>query len=74
MVHLTVDAKTTANGRPIQASLNTLNVVKAGKANELCGKESKTECKGQEKRVGENEEEARHVIENQDYIYTQSFP
>lgn len=48
--------------------------MKAGKANELCGKEKETECKGQEKRVSEDEEEARHVFENLDYIYTQSFP
>ncbi|WOG81797.1 hypothetical protein DCAR_0100948 [Daucus carota subsp. sativus] len=62
-----------ANGRPLEASHSALNVVKAGKANELCGKESTTECKGKHKRDA-REEEARHVFENQDYIYTQSIP
>lgn len=49
--------------------------MKAGKANELCGKQSNAECKGINKRgTGDEEEEARHVFENQDYIYTQSIP
>ncbi|KAL8110696.1 hypothetical protein AgCh_026436 [Apium graveolens] len=66
-----VHGKAMANARPLKASHNTLDVVKAVKANELCGKESNAECKQMHK---EEEEEASHVFENQDYIYTQSIP